>query len=58
MIILIYLNHKDLNDNYNRLIKLKLSKYLYDKSKCKNSWPILLYFIKNEEKDVKEDIYK
>ena len=44
-------------ENYNRRIKLKLSKYLYGKSKCKISWPLFLYFIKNEEKDVKNDNY-
>ena len=45
-------------ENYNRRIKLKLSKYLYGKSKCKISWPLFLYFIKNEENDVKADNYK
>ena len=45
-------------ENYNRYIKLKSSKYLYDKSKCKILLPLFLYFIKNEEKDVKENIYR
>ena len=36
-------------ENYYRLIKLKLSKFLYVRSKCKISWPLFLYFIKNEE---------
>ena len=30
---------------------------MYGKSKCKISWPLFLYFIKNEEKDVKNDNY-
>ena len=45
-------------ENYNGDINLKLSKYLYGKSKCKTSWPLFLYFIKNEEKDLKEDNYR
>ena len=45
-------------ENYNRRIKLKLSKFLYGKSKCKISWPLFLYFIKNEENDVKNANYK
>ena len=39
-------------------IKLKLSKFLYGISKCKISCPLFLYFIKNEENDVKENNYK
>ena len=38
-------------ENYNRKIKLKLSKYLYRMNKCKISWPLFLYFIKQEEED-------
>ena len=45
-------------EKYNGRIKLKFSKFLYGKSKCKISWPLFLYFIKNEEKDIKEDNYK
>ena len=44
-------------ENYNRRIKLKLSKYLYRKNKCKISWPLFLYFIKQEEQDYRTDIY-
>ena len=40
-------------ENYNRRIKLRLSKFLYGKNKCKISWPLFLYFITNEE-----DIYR
>ena len=45
-------------ENYNRRIKLRLSKFLYGKNKCKITWPLFLYFIKNEEKDYRKDIYK
>ena len=45
-------------ENYNRRIKLNLSKYLYGKSKCKISWPLFLYFIKTEEKEAEEKNYK
>jgi hypothetical protein len=38
-------------ENYNRRIKLKLSKFLYGKNKCKIAWPLFLYFIKQEEED-------
>ena len=44
-------------ENYNRRIKFKLSKYLYGKNKCKISWPLFLYFIKQEEQDYRTDIY-
>ena len=44
-------------ENYNRRIKLKLSKYLYGKNKCKISWPLFLYFIKCEEEDYRKEIY-
>ena len=43
-------------ENYNRRIKLKLSKFLYGKNRCKITWPIFLYFIKNKENDKKNDI--
>ena len=43
-------------ENYNRRIKLKLSKFLYGKNRCKITWPIFLYFIKNEDNDRKNDI--
>ena len=45
-------------ENYNRRIKLRLSKFLYGKNKCKITWPLFLYFIKNEEEDYRNDIYK
>ena len=38
-------------ENYNRIIKIKLSKYLYGKNHCRISWPLFIYFIKNEEKE-------
>ena len=38
-------------ENYNRVIKLKLSKYLYGKNHCKISWPLFMHFIKNEEEE-------
>ena len=44
-------------ENYNRRIKLKLSKYLLGRNKCKISWPLFLYFIKTEEDDYRKDIY-
>ena len=44
-------------ENYNRRIKLKLSKFLYGKNKCKITWPLFLYFIKNEEEEYRKDIY-
>ena len=42
-------------ENYNRRIKLKLSKFLYGKSKVKISWPLFLYFIRNEEEDYRKE---
>ena len=33
-------------ENYNRIIKLKLSNYLYGKNHCRISWPLFIYFIK------------
>ena len=38
-------------ENYNRLIKQKLSTFLYGRNKCKISWPLFLYFIINEENE-------
>ena len=43
-------------ENYNRGIKLKLSKYLLGKNKCKITWPLFNYFIKEEENDIKNEI--
>ena len=43
-------------ENYNRRIKLKLSKYLLGKNKCKITWPLFNYFIKEEENDIKNEI--
>ena len=37
--------------NYNRLIKLKLSKYLFGKSKSKISSPLFIYFIRKEKEE-------
>ena len=45
-------------ENYNRRIKLKLSKYLYGKNHCKISWPLFLFFIKKEEEDSRMQIYE
>ena len=42
-------------ENYNRRIKLKLSKYLYGKSKTKISWPLFNYFIIQEEEDFRKE---
>ena len=44
-------------ENYNRRIKLKLSKYLYGKNLWKISWPLFLYFIKNEEEEYRLKIF-
>ena len=38
-------------ENYNRRIKLKLSKYLFGKSKTKISWPLFIHFIRSEEEE-------
>ena len=38
-------------ENYNRRIKLKLSKYLFGKSKTKISWALFIFFIRNEEEE-------
>ena len=45
-------------ENYNRRIKLKLSKFLYGKSRVKISWPLFLYFIRNEEEDYRKENVK
>ena len=37
--------------NYNRLIKLKLSKYLFGKSKSKISSSLFIYFIRKEKEE-------
>ena len=39
-------------------IKLKLSEYLYGKSKCRISWPIFLYFILHEEDEYRNELYE
>ena len=44
-------------ENYNRRIKLRLSKFLFGKNKCKISWPLFFYFILHEEEDVKKENY-
>ena len=43
-------------ENYNRRIKLKLSKYLLGKNKCKITCILFNYFIKEEENDIKNEI--
>ena len=42
-------------ENYNRRIKLKLSKFLYGKSKTKITWPIFHYFILEEEGEYRKE---
>ena len=44
-------------ENYHRKIKLKLSKFLYGKNKSLITWPLLLYFIINEEQEYRNEIY-
>ena len=44
-------------ENYNRKIKLKLSKYLFGKSKCKITWPLFHLFIREEESETKKEIF-
>ena len=44
-------------ENYNRRIKLKLSKFLFGKNKYKISWPLFLYFITHEEDETKKENY-
>ena len=43
-------------ENYSRIIKLKLSKFLYGKNRCKITWSMFFYFIKNEENDNQKEI--
>ena len=43
-------------ENYNRVIKEKLSNFLYGKNKCRISWPLLFYFIISEEIEYKNKI--
>ena len=43
---------------YNKIVKLKLSKYLFGKSKSKISWPLFLYFIRNEEEEYRKELIK
>ena len=43
-------------ENYNKGIKLKLSSYLFGKSKTKISWPLFNYFIVHEEDDYRNEI--
>ena len=42
-------------ENYNGIIKLKLSKFLYGKSKTKITWPIFHYFILEEEDEYRKN---
>ena len=44
-------------ENYNRKIKLKLSKYLFGKNKCKTTWPLFHSFIREEESETKNEIF-
>ena len=44
-------------ENYNRRIKLKLSKFLFGKNHCLITWPLFLYFIKQEENDYRTETY-
>lgn len=43
-------------ENYNRIIKLKLSKFLYGKNHCIITWPLFHQFIKNEEDEYRNEI--
>ena len=43
-------------ENYNRIIKEKLSNFLYGKNKCRITWPLFFYFIINEEDEYKNKI--
>ena len=45
-------------ENYNKRIKLKLSKYLFGRSKTKISWPVFNYFVIKEENDYRWEIIK
>ena len=42
-------------ENYNKRIKLKLSEYLFGKSKTKISLPLFNHFIREEEHDYRTD---
>ena len=42
-------------ENYNKRIKLKLSEYLFGKSKTKIFLPLFNYFVKDEEHDYRTD---
>ena len=44
-------------ENNNRKIKLKLSKYLFGKNKCKITWPLFHLFIREEESETKKEIF-
>ena len=43
-------------ENYNCIIKLKLSKFLYGKNHCIIAWPLFHHFIKNEENEYRNEI--
>ena len=45
-------------DKINRIVKEKLSNFLYGKNKCRISWPLMLYFIINEENEYKNNIIR
>ena len=45
-------------ENYNRRIKLKLSKFLFGKNKVKIFWHLFIYFITNKEAENKKEIFK
>ena len=44
-------------ENYNGRIKLKLNKFLFGKNKFKISWLLFIYFITNEEDEIKKEIF-
>ena len=44
-------------ENYNRRIKLKLCKFLFGKNHCLITWPLFLYFMKEEESDYRMETY-
>ena len=45
-------------ENYSRRIKTKLSSFLYGRNKCRISWPLLIFFLINEENEYRCDIYE
>ena len=62
-----YLNYTKINriffsnsylENFNRIIKMKISKYLYGNLKTKISWPLFIEFICNEEEEYRLKTYK